>query len=103
MFQRSGDLPVGVPSNMVQYAALLLMIAQATDLEPDEYVHTISDAHIYLDQLESVQTILARETAPFPSVELTNPTKDIFAIRREDFSLTDYHPAPAIKKIPVGI
>ena len=103
MYQRSGDFPIGVPSNMVQYAALLLMIAQATDLEPYEYVHTVSDAHIYLDQMDAVEEILSRETIPFPTVALTNPTKDIFAIRKDDFELSDYHPGPAIKKIPVGI
>lgn len=60
MFQRSGDVPVGVPSNMIQYSALLLMIAQATGLEPYEYVHSISDAHIYVDQMDAVKTILER-------------------------------------------
>lgn len=104
MFQRSGDLPIGVPSNMVQYAALLMMIAQATGLEPFEYVHTISDAHIYLDQREQVEEMLSRESRPFPTVTLTNPTSDLFAIRKDDFVLgDDYNPWPAIKKIPVGI
>ena len=103
MFQRSGDFPVGVPSNMIQYAALLLMLAQALDLEPYEYVHTVSDAHIYLDQRETVEEILARPTHPFPTVTLTNPTKDIFTVRKDDFELSDYVAEPAIKKIPVGI
>ena len=58
MFQRSGDLPVGVPTNLIQYAALLLAVAHVTKLQPHEYIHTISDAHIYLDQLEAVEKML---------------------------------------------
>ena len=103
MMQRSGDVPVGVPSNMVQYAALLMMIAQATGLEPYEYVHTISDAHIYVDQMEAVETMLARESKPFPTMQLTNPTTDLFAFLHTDFQLSEYEPHPGIKNIPVAI
>lgn len=103
MFQRSGDLPIGVPSNMVQYAALTMMIAQATGFEPYEYVHTISDAHIYVDQVPAVEEMLRREPRPFPTVKLTNPTKNIFEIRHSDFELQEYHPHPGIKGIPVAI
>ena len=103
MMQRSGDVPVGVPSNMVQYAALLMMIAQATGLEPYEYVHTISDAHIYVDQMEAVETMLARESKPFPTMQLTNPTTDLFAFRHTDFELSEYEPHKGIKNIPVAI
>lgn len=103
MFQRSGDVPVGVPSNMVQYSALLLMIAQATGLEPYEYVHTISDAHIYVDQLDAVKTILERESRPFPTMTLKNKTKDLFKFRHTDFELSDYNPYPGIRNIPVAI
>ncbi|HEX7018197.1 MAG TPA: thymidylate synthase [Patescibacteria group bacterium] len=103
MFQRSGDLPIGVPSNMVQYAALTMMIAQATGYEPYEYIHSISDAHIYVDQVEAVKTMLEREPRVFPDMKLTNPTKDIFAFRKEDFELSNYNPHPGIKAIPVAI
>ncbi len=103
MFQRSGDLPVGVPSNLVQYSALLLAVAHVTGLEPGEFVHTISDAHIYLDQEEQVREMLARQPRPLPTIRLVNPPDDIFAFRPEHFELVDYHPHPAIKKIPAAI
>lgn len=103
MFQRSGDVPVGVPSNMVQYAALLMMIAQATGLEPYEYVHTISDAHIYVDQMEAVETMLARESKSFPTMELKNDSTNLFDFRHTDFVLSDYNPHPGIRNIPVAI
>lgn len=103
MFQRSGDVPVGVPSNMIQYTALTLMVAQALDLEPYEYVHTLSDAHIFVDQIPAVEKMLEREPRPFPMLKLTNPTKDIFSIRYTDFELLEYDPHPGIAKIPVAI
>ncbi|MDO5561652.1 MAG: thymidylate synthase [bacterium] len=103
MFQRSGDLPVGVPSNLIQYSALLLAVAHVTGLEPYEYVHTISDAHIYLDQLDSVEEMLTREPRPLPTMKLVDPPNDIFSFRKENFELVDYNPHPAIKKIPAAI
>jgi len=104
MFQRSGDVPIGVPSNMMQYAALTLMLAQATGYEPGEYIHTISDAHIYVDQLPAVEELIARESFAFPTLKLNNPTKDLFAFRVEDFELgDDYQSGPAMKGIPVAI
>src|SRR5499425_112454 len=72
MFQRSGDVPVGVPSNMVQYAALALMLEQLTDYEPAVYYHTISDAHIYDDQVESVAAMLERPPRRLPTVHLND-------------------------------
>jgi len=103
MFQRSGDVPIGVPSNMIQYGALTMMLAQATGYEPGEYVHTISDAHIYVDQIPKVEEIIARETKPFPTVTLTNPTTDLFAFRNTDFELSDYEAGEAMRDIPVAI
>lgn len=104
MMQRSADVPVGVPANMVQYAALLLMIAQVTGLEPHEYIHSFSDAHIYVDQVEAVQTMLNREPRPLPTVTIKDPTKkDLFGFRYDDFELHDYHPHPGIRAIPVAI
>lgn len=104
MFQRSGDLPIGVPSNMAQYAALTMMIAQATGYEPYEYIHSISDAHIYVDQVEAVEKMLEREPIAFPTVKINDPNiKDLFDFRYEHFELSDYHPHPGIAKIPVAI
>lgn len=104
MIQRSGDVPIGVPSNMVQYAALLLMIAQVLDLEPYEYIHTISDSHIYVDQVDAVEKMLSREPRPFPKVEIKNKNiKNLFDFRYTDFELTEYDPHPGIPKIPVAI
>jgi len=103
MFQRSGDLPVGVPSNLIQYSALLLAVAHVTGLQPGEYIHTISDAHIYLDQQDHVRTMLEREPRPLPFLRLVDPPDDIFAFRPEHFELVDYHPHPAIRGIPAAV
>lgn len=104
MFQRSGDLPIGVPSNMAQYAALTMMISQATGYEPYEYIHSISDAHIYVDQVDAVKKMLEREPVAFPTVKIKDENiTDIFQFRHDDFELSDYHPHPGIAKIPVAI
>jgi len=103
MFQRSGDVPVGVPSNMVQYSALLLMLSEVLGLEPYEYVHSFSDAHIFVDQIDAVKIMLERETRPLPKLVLKNKKKDLFAYRYDDFELVDYNPHPGIKAIPVAI
>ena len=103
MFQRSGDVPVGVPSNMVQYSALTLALAQATGTIPYEYIHTISDAHIYVDQIPAVETMLEREPKKFPTMKINTSKKDLFEFRKDDFELSDYEPHPGIKAIPVAI
>ena len=103
MIQRAGDVPIGVPSNMVQYAALTMMIAQATGNIPYEYIHTISDAHIYVDQMEAVDKMLERESKPFPTMKLNTEKTDLFSFRVEDFELSDYNPHPGIKGIAVAI
>lgn len=103
MIQRSGDVPVGVPANMIQYSALLLALAQATNTEPYEYIHTISDAHIYVDQIPAVEEMLKREPISFPTMIIDKNKNDIFDFRIEDFTLSDYHPHPGIKGIPVAI
>jgi thymidylate synthase len=105
MYQRSGDVPVGVPANMVQYAALLLMLEQLTGFPAGVYYHTISDAHIYADQLDAVDVLLAREPRPLPTVTLTEAGRavtDIHDFRAEHFELADYHPYPSIGSIPVS-
>lgn len=103
MFQRSGDVPVGVPSNMVQYGALTLMLAHVTGTIPYEYVHSISDAHIYVDQLPAVETMLSREAKPLATMKINTEKTDLFAFRKEDFELEGYDPHPGIKAIPVAI
>jgi thymidylate synthase len=105
MFQRSGDVPVGVPANMVQYAALALMLEQLTGIEAVAYYHTISDAHVYADQLEAVQEMIGREPRRLPSVGLNEDGRkisDIHEFRAEHFELADYEPHPSIGRIPVS-
>ncbi len=103
MIQRSADVPVGVPSNMIQYASLLLMIAHITKTIPYEYVHSFSDAHIYVDQIPAVETMLGREPRALPTITLNTNKNNLFDFRREDFELSDYNPHPGIKAIPVAI
>jgi thymidylate synthase len=103
MMQRSGDTPIGVPSNMVQYAALTLALAHVTNTVPYEYVHSISDAHIFVDQIPAVEKMLERESRPFPTMKINTEKKDLFEFRKEDFELSDYNPHPGIKGIPVAI
>jgi len=105
MFQRSGDVPVGVPSNMIQYAALTLMLEQLTGYPAMAYYHTISDAHIYVDQVEAVLKMLATEPLPLPTVTLNDAGRavtDIHDFRAEHFDLADYQPNPGIPGIPVA-
>ena len=105
MMQRSGDVPVGVPSNMIQYAALALMLEQLSGYPAVAYYHTISDAHIYVDQVDAVRTMLATEPRPLPTVTLNaagQAVTDIHEFRAEHFELADYNPHPAIGTIPVA-
>ena len=105
MFQRSGDVPVGVPNNLVQYAALLLMLEQVTGIAAGVYYHTISDAHIYVDQVPSVAEMLERPPLRLPTVHLTDAGRgidDIHDFRVEHFTVSDYAPHPSIPKIPVS-
>lgn len=97
MVQRSADMPIGVPSNMIQYAALQLMLCQVTGYAPGRYIHDFANAHIYEDQVPTVETILERETRPFPTLHLDPSVKNLFDFRPEHFTLTDYDPHPAIK------
>lgn len=103
--QRSGDTPIGVPSNMAQYAALGLMIEHLTGYELVEYVHWIQYAHIYADQLAHVEEMLQREPRALPTLRLSEEGRkvtDIHDFRAEHFELADYHPHPAMSKIPVS-
>jgi thymidylate synthase len=102
--QRSGDTPVGVPSNMAQYTALGLMLEHLTGFELVEYVHWIQHAHIYANQLEAVDEMLSREPRALPTLRLTGAGQrvtDIQDFRAEHFELTDYDPHPPMRGIPV--
>lgn len=104
--QRSGDVPIGVPSNMVQYAALLLMLEQITGYQAGEYIHYVVDAHIYADQFQAAWEMVNRDDLRLPTVNITEEGKkitDIHDFRSEHFELSDYHPHPAMKGIPVAI
>ena len=103
MFQRSGDFPVGVPSNMVQYSALLMMVAHATNTIPYEFVHSFSDAHIYVDQIPTVEELISRESKRFPTVTMINKKDNIFDYRHTDFELTDYEAGAPMRDIPVAV
>lgn len=104
MFQRSGDVPIGVPSNIAQYSMLTLALAYVLDLTASHYYQSFSDAHIYDTQPEAVEEILSREPKTFPTVYLRKDTpKDLFQIRPEHFVIEDYDANPPIKGIPVAI
>lgn len=97
MDQRSADMPIGVPSNMIQYSALLLMICQVTGYEPGNYIHSFADAHVYEDQIETMNELIKREPSPFPTLSLDPNIKNLFDFRAEHFTLEDYNPQPAMK------
>jgi thymidylate synthase len=102
LYQRSADVFLGVPFNIASYALLTLMVAQATDLQPGEFVHTLGDAHLYDNHLEQARLQLSREPRPLPTVRLNPAVKDLFAFRFQDFELLNYDPHPHIKA-PVAI
>lgn len=97
LYQRSADMFLGVPFNIASYSLLLTMIAQVTDLEPYEFVHTIGDAHIYLNHIEQVKEQLNREPYELPQLKLNEDIKDIDNFTMEDIKLVDYKHHPSIK------
>ncbi|MFG6426548.1 MAG: thymidylate synthase [Muribaculaceae bacterium] len=97
LYQRSGDSFLGVPFNIASYALLTMMVAQVCGLQPGEFIHTLGDAHIYLNHLDQVRTQLEREPRKLPVMKINPEVTDIFKFRYEDFTLEDYNPWPAIK------
>lgn len=105
--QRSGDMPIGVPFDIMQYALLFQMVAKVTGYEAREMAYTISDAHIYENQIESVDLLLDREPYPLPSIILPDisdlSVATVSKLRVTDFQLVGYESHPAIKNIPVEV
>jgi thymidylate synthase len=102
LYQRSADIFLGVPFNIASYALLTIMIAQVTGLKPGELVHTLGDAHLYLNHLEQAREQLARPPRALPTMHLDPAVSDLFAFRYEHFRLEGYDPAPAIRA-PIAV
>ncbi|MBQ9471265.1 MAG: thymidylate synthase [Bacteroidales bacterium] len=97
LYQRSADTFLGVPFNIASYALLTLMMAQVCGLQPGEFIHTLGDAHIYLNHIEQARLQLGREPLPLPTMRLNPEVHDIFGFSYGDFELLGYDPHPHIK------
>lgn len=91
LYQRSADTFLGVPFNIASYALLTMMMAQVCGLQPGEFVHTLGDAHIYLNHIEQVKLQLSREPRSLPQMHINPEVNDLFSFRYEDFELKGYN------------
>ena len=97
LYQRSADIFLGVPFNIASYALLTMMIAQVCGLKPGDFVHTLGDAHIYLNHVEQCRLQLTRDPRPLPTMKINPERKNILDFVYEDFTLENYNPHPHIK------
>ena len=102
LYQRSADTFLGVPFNIASYALLLSMMAQVTDKEPGDFVHTLADTHVYQNHLEQVDLQLSREPFPLPKLQLNPDIKDINDFTIDDIELVGYEHHPPIKA-PISV
>ncbi|MDZ4659672.1 MAG: thymidylate synthase [Bythopirellula sp.] len=102
LYQRSADVFLGVPFNIASYALLTMMMAQVTELQPGDFVHTLGDAHLYDNHLEQAALQLTREPRPLPQMEINPAVSNLLEFRYEDFQLVAYDPLPHIAA-PVAV
>ena len=102
LYQRSADVFLGVPFNIASYALLTLMVAQVCDLDPGDFVHTLGDAHLYLNHLEQARLQLTRQPFTLPQMKINPNIKDIFGFQFADFELINYQAHPHIKA-PISV
>jgi thymidylate synthase len=102
LYQRSADIFLGVPFNIASYALLTMMMAHVSGLRPGEFVHTLGDAHLYLNHIEQADLQLTRRPKPLPEMRINPAVTDIFGFRYDDFELVGYAPHPHIKA-PVAV
>jgi len=102
LYQRSGDIFLGVPFNIASYALLTLMVAQVSNLKPGEFIHTLGDAHLYANHFEQAREQLRRTPKPLPKMHINPQVSDLFSFRIEDFRLESYEADPSISA-PIAV